>query len=114
MSTANSSSTDQEDLAALDATETIDEARVEQAMRWRLILGGFADERLGYDRLEEALGQGGQGAGAPGAPGALDERSNLAGMIGESRQMDGQLQYIYDREFAARSIATWALVAAVA
>ena len=88
------------EIEALDATETVDEGRVEQAMRWRLILGGFADDRLGYDRLEGALGQEGGPGGSPGLDGG---QSDLAGMLGESRQMDSQLNYIYDREFAARS-----------
>jgi hypothetical protein len=30
--------------------------RVEAALRWRLILGRFGDDRLGLDRLDEASG----------------------------------------------------------
>jgi hypothetical protein len=71
-----------------------DDDQIEQAMRWRLILGRFADDRLGYQQLSTP-GGGGLGGAQVGA--------GLGGMLAEARQMDAALQYIYDREFAQRS-----------
>lgn len=85
--------------------EELDESKVDQAMRWRLILGSFADDRLGYDRLQSTMT--GLCCDGEGAEGGLGEgnigSSDLASLLKESRTMDEQLQYIYDREFAARS-----------
>ncbi len=65
-------------------------AKVESAMRWRLILGRFSDERLGYDRLGESAVAG-------------EQASDLSELLGEANQMDRSLEFIYDREFARRS-----------
>jgi hypothetical protein len=68
-----------------------DEARrVEMALRWRLVLGRFADEQLGYD----GLGVPGDGQGGGG---------DLADLVAEARQMDVPLSFVYDREHAARA-----------
>lgn len=64
-----------------------DEQQIDQAMRWRLILGRFANDRLGYGRL----GAGGLGGGV------LADRMELA------QRMDTGLEYIYDREYAKRA-----------
>ncbi len=61
--------------------------RVDAAMRWRLVLGRFAEDHL---PLEDA---------AEGSDGGND----LAGAVEESTRLDGALQYIYDREFAKRA-----------
>ncbi|MBU1431824.1 VWA domain-containing protein [Myxococcota bacterium] len=76
-------------------------ARVEQAIRWRLVLGQFADEHLGLDRLGQGLegqGQGGQEGGGEGGALGVD----LAQLLTEARQLDTPLSYIYDREHEAR------------
>ena len=76
--------------ALLDAPKPSPEAqRVEQALRWRLVLGRFADDQLGFGRL---AGMGGSGAGG----------LELAGMIDEAQQIDVPLSYIYDREHTDR------------
>ena len=64
-----------------------DEEQVEQAIRWRLILGRFSDDRLGYDRLSSCR--------------PSDEA--LGGLLDEARLMDAPLEYIYDREYAKRA-----------
>lgn len=61
-----------------------DATQVEQAIRWRLILGAHADEQIGLDAFS-----------APGGSG-LDD------ILGEARQLDAPLSYIYDREHAER------------
>ena len=65
-----------------------EESRIERAMRWRLILGQFADERLSYNRLGQLSSPYGD---------LLTER------LQEAQMMDTPLSYIYDREFARRS-----------
>lgn len=59
--------------------------QVEQAMRWRLILGRFSDDQLGFQQLQQ------QGA------------NGLGGLFAEARRMDVPLEYIYDREYSARA-----------
>jgi len=92
-----------------DAPDDHDEAApegvaVEQAMRWRLVLGRFADERLGFPRLEGACGTEGAAEGAGGgeaeAGGAAD--AGLARRLAEARSLEVPLEYLYDRAFAAR------------
>ena len=91
---------DPEQLDLFDA----DDVQVEQAMRWRLILGRFADTRLGYDRLGGAGCCGGLGDGLDGgAQGDGQGPSDLATLLSQARQMDLSLSYIYDREHASRS-----------
>jgi Mg-chelatase subunit ChlD len=62
--------------------------QVEAAMRWRLVLGRFSNERLGYDHLADLLESDDEGMG---------------GQLGEARAMDAALEFIYDREFARRA-----------
>jgi hypothetical protein len=80
--------------AALDGAatpaEAQDGAQVEQAIRWRLVLGGFAEAHLGFDTL------GSQGEGA-----ALND--DLANLLTEARAVDTPLSYIYDREHEQRA-----------
>ena len=81
-----------------------DEGQVEQAMRWRLILGGFADDRLGYSRLSGAVGgDSSLQAGLDGDPAAGGGPSDLNGLLQQAQVMDQSLSYIYDREQAQRS-----------
>lgn len=89
---SNASSTDRPPdwEAEVDAGER---ARVERALRWRLILGRFGDERLGYDRLEDLTQSSSQDSGS----------TDLSGALFEARRMDLSLEYIYDREFAQRA-----------
>lgn len=80
--------------------------QVEQAMRWRLVLGRFADERLGERRLTRFQAGGldvdEAGSGDGGAPGGEgDDPLDL--MRTEGGRMDGALEYIYDREYARRA-----------
>ncbi|MEL6177648.1 MAG: hypothetical protein AAFS10_01785, partial [Myxococcota bacterium] len=65
-----------------------EESRIERAMRWRLILGQFADDSLSYNRLGQISSPYGD---------LLTER------LREAQAMDQPLSYIYDREFARRS-----------
>lgn len=65
--------------------------QVERAMRWRLILGKFSDDRLGYDRLQ-GMDDSAEGDG-----------EGLGGLLGEARSMDTTLEYIYDREYTKRA-----------
>ncbi len=67
--------------------------QVEQAIRWRLVLGRHADDQLGFDRLAGAQG-GDRKAGAPG--------SELGDLLSEARQLETPLSYIYEREHAQR------------
>jgi len=92
----------EDDPSELDAAGP-DARQVEQAMRWRLVLGRFADTRLGLSRLESGVGaaagtEGGE-TGTHGESGA----SELARRLGEARSMEVPLEYLYDRAFAARS-----------
>jgi len=64
--------------------------RVESALRWRLVLGRFGDDRLGMDRLEEESG-------------TVSEPGDLAQHLSEGGQMDQSLEFIYDRAFARRA-----------
>ena len=66
--------------------------KVESAMRWRLILGRFSDEKLGLDRL-----------GDLDASSNPEGSSNSSELLGEAERMDRSLEFIYDREFARRS-----------
>jgi hypothetical protein len=80
-----------------EAADTNDEAgldtdQVEQAMRWRLILGRFSDEQLGFDQLRQRA-----------TSGALGGAQGLGGLFAEARQMDVPLEFVYDREYAARA-----------
>ncbi len=86
--TPNPSAFEPEDDQEIEGASPV---QVEQAMRWRLILGRFSEDRLGYDRLQGACGLGeGEGVG-------------LGGMMAEARRMEAPLEYIYDREHAKRS-----------
>lgn len=76
-------------LEGAPATTDRDALQVEQAMRWRLVLGRFADEHLG-------LGQAAEDAGALADP-------DLAALLTEARQLDTPLSYIYDREHTERA-----------
>lgn len=62
-----------------------DDRRIEQAIRWRLILGQHADESLSFDGLR---GLGG---------------SALDGILGDAERLETPLSYIYDREHAERT-----------
>lgn len=75
------------------------EDQVEEALRWRLILGQFADERLGFGRLRERDGDLSGGLGA----GSRLQTSDLSALLREAERLDQSLEYIYDREFARRS-----------
>lgn len=72
--------------------DELDELQVEQATRWRLMLGRFADDHVGMGGFGPAGGLAGKGA-----------RGDLSGLLHEAAQMDRSLSYIYDREQAARS-----------
>ena len=64
----------------------IEDEQVEAAMRWRLILGNFSDEQLGFDQFDDLTGDDG-----------------LAALVNEARHLDVPLGYIYDREYTQRS-----------
>ncbi len=66
------------------AAPSAERSQVEQALRWRLVLGQFADEHLGFDGLAEAGGE------------------DLAETLLEAQQVDMPLSYIYDREHQER------------
>lgn len=81
-------------LDALDGEgPSADAKQVEQAIRWRLVLGQFADEHLGFHRFTP-----GGGDGDEGESGGTD----LADALHEAQQLDQPLNYIYDREHAQR------------
>lgn len=75
----------------------VDESQVEQAMRWRLILGRFADDRMGFDALSGLGGRLGGGGGEGQGQGGL------SALLGEARSLEVPLSYIYDREHQMRS-----------
>lgn len=80
-----------------DALDPRSEAQIEQAMRWRLILGRFADDTLGFGRLGgecQTMGEGAHGEGGANA---------LRGLLDEAQTLDVPLQYIYDRSHAQRA-----------
>lgn len=85
-----------EALEEIPEEPSVGASQIEQAMRWRLILGRFADEHLGYGSLGSLM-EGLNDASLGGQAGGL------GAMMGEAQSMDIQLQYIYDREYAARS-----------
>lgn len=62
-----------------------DDQRIEQAIRWRLILGQHAESSLGFEQLR------GRGSSA------------LDGILGDAEQLETPLSYIYDREHTERS-----------
>ena len=74
-----------------DDRALFDTDQVEQALRGRLVLGRFADDQLGFDHLRNRA-----------APGALGGAQGLGGVFAEARRMDVPLQYVYEREYAAR------------
>lgn len=71
-----------------DAELSGEAAKIERALRWRLILGQFSDDTLSYQRLNDMAAVHG---------GLLNSR------IDEAERMDMPLSFIYDREFASRS-----------
>jgi hypothetical protein len=82
-----------EDAEGQDRLGEADERQIEQAMRWRLILGKFADDRLGYGRLG--------GAAAVQRGGGLTG-DGVGALLGEAMHLESPLEYIYDREHAKR------------
>lgn len=96
MSDASGSDPFAEMYAALDGaaapTDDSREVQAEQAIRWRLVLGGFAEAHLGFDQI--AAGGGGEG-------GAMND--DLAALLTEARSVDTPLSYIYDREHEQRA-----------
>jgi len=66
-----------------------DPAAVERALRWRLVLGQFADEHLPLEALSEAAGD------------LFDADSGS--LAHDARPLDDALNHIYDRAFAQRS-----------
>lgn len=72
------------------AGELAADARVEAALRWRLVLGRHAEDELPMDAAEE---------GAPDGAGGGD----LADRMQEARAVDQALEFLYDRELARRS-----------
>ncbi|MBL8601927.1 MAG: VWA domain-containing protein [Myxococcales bacterium] len=84
--------------------------RIEQAIRWRLVLGRFADDRLGLARFGGASGaegeggdRGDEGDGGDGGEGPAGARRSLGALLGEAGALDVPLEYLYDRAFAQRS-----------
>ncbi|RYE77056.1 MAG: VWA domain-containing protein [Myxococcales bacterium] len=69
-----------------------DTDQVEQAMRWRLILGRFADDQLGFDHLLDHA-----------QPDVLRGAQGLGGVFAEARRMDVPLEFVYEREYASRA-----------
>ncbi len=82
-------------LEEIEHADDADDAQIEQAMRWRLILGRFSEDTLGYGRLGAAMDDG-QGGGAGGAMG-------VGNLLEEAQRLESPLEYIYDREHAKRS-----------
>lgn len=79
-----------------------DEQQIEQALRWRLVLGRFSDSWLSFDRAREL--------GAEPAPeqdegsGAADAgASDLVSLLAEAERLEQSLHYIYDREHTERA-----------
>lgn len=70
--------------------------QIDQALRWRLILGRHADGWLGAERVQDRVPEPPEGEGAGGG-------ADLAGRVGEAEQMDLTLEYIYEREQAERA-----------
>lgn len=64
-----------------------DERQVEQALRWRLVLGQHADEHLDLD---------------PGGEAGIGPSKDLAERLTEAQALELPLDYIYDREHADR------------
>ncbi len=83
--------------------------QVEQAMRWRLVLGRYAGDRLGQQRLksfyaaddDDQHGEGEQVGGDD--PMGEAPAPDLAELLAEGERLDGALEYIYDREYARRA-----------
>jgi hypothetical protein len=73
-----------EDTSALHE-ELVDKNQIDAALRWRLVLGKFSDDRLALDRFEDQA------------------KDDMATLLDESERMDRSLSYIYDREQDARS-----------
>lgn len=75
-------------------------------MRWRLVLGRYADDRLGNRRLN-AFYNDSDGYGDDGGRGGDDGDDGLGGdladMLQQGSRLDGALEYIYDREYARRA-----------
>lgn len=73
--------------------------RVDKAMRWRLVLGSFADDHLGAAAVAAA----GARAPEPDPAAAPDGAASLAQRLAEAEPLEQALAYLYDREFAQRA-----------
>lgn len=73
-----------------DTAPPSDAARVEAALRWRLVLGRYAEEHLPSEAPPPS--------NEPG-----EEPQDLTDRVGEAERIDQSLQFIYDREFARRA-----------
>lgn len=78
--------------AGADPVEPTADARVEAALRWRLVLGRHAEDALPLEGDGDGDGPPGEGAGAD-----LSER------IQEAQAVDQALEFLYDRELAKRA-----------
>jgi len=94
---------------AADPGRRMADDAVEQALRWRLVLGEMAEDELGFDTLEK-LSQEPQGSDsgrsqtAPRAGDGSGEASgDFASRLREAERADQALSYIYDREMARRA-----------
>ncbi|MFT4622478.1 MAG: hypothetical protein ACI8PZ_001134 [Myxococcota bacterium] len=74
----------------MDEARDQHDARIDLALRWRLVLGRHAEEPLELDPSEP-------GDGPESDGGAVDDPR------GEARALDVSLDYIYDREFSQRA-----------
>ena len=75
-----------------DVRDATDAAHIEAAMRWRLILGRFADESLDYPQLAREV-----------EPLDADARDDLGARLAEAERLEVPLDYLYDRAFAERA-----------
>lgn len=90
----------------VESAEPGDPERVEQAMRWRLVLGRYADERLGQAALEPwRLSEMSDGESASEDTPADAHTEAAAGELTrqESERLDAALAYLYDREHEQRA-----------
>jgi hypothetical protein len=83
----------------LDDAPPPEAQELEAALRWRLVLGRYAEDNLGFDRLGQCCRAVGEGEGAAGEAAG----SGLRGLLDEGRTLDAPLNYIYDRAYAQRA-----------
>jgi hypothetical protein len=73
-------------------------SEAERRRRWRLVLGGAADDAVGSSTSDDADGGGPSGVPGDGAETDAEQAGGDAGLTGDDARIDAALGALYDRE----------------